>query len=643
METKNRLFKLYINLIVAFIKNNSGSIVIAFAIMFPTILLCFGASLNHAHTLKTRAKISEATNEASLAIIAINNKNEGQDAINSNKKLALSYINYYMTGKTQDFNDNYKIDISYNKNNNSYHVYYQNDYKNLLSNLGKGMSSDTAIGSHNESYGNTRKDDVVSSIDIGFVADFSGSNTCNYNDISCNDYTAVSSDSNRLTYMRKAISNIIDQFKDYQTIKFAFIPYDIGVPTQNKKQNPAGGSSYSCSLLYKLKAPYSSIDYDFWASQNILYTKWSAMKEQGVIQDYAKYPYFDDYNNTIFYYLDYYRYYYYANIIGPALGYKNDYSLSKSNLCSKVEYVDSVILGRYKYSCGQDKSDYPLSVENQERIKKDYGPMVQLYDYMYSGDYDTHFSLANTQTVDIPGTLETLFSSMKENTITFTRPIAPSMSEFTPFMGMCSSPIYSNKMMIGGDDKLTRIEVLDNASKTVKNFKDAPHLVEFDTENNNSVELASYLNNNQWQPGGGTDTITALLRSVPVFAKGDGNHKLIIIVSDGKDDSGADTLRDNFLAQGACQTITRGLTSASNEKQGFIARAANSATIHYIKLSPTLPQLDTDTDYKNEFGAWFTECMNGNKNLLHVATDYKSLLDVSQYIIKTETGSFIKK
>ncbi|WP_392552777.1 hypothetical protein RHO14_02620 [Orbus wheelerorum] len=643
MKISNTLLKIYKKLILKFIKNDSGSIIVAFAIMSSFIFICFVVSLNNAYLLKSRAAISEASNEASLAIVAVNNENKTDQDITDNEKLALSYMNYYLTKKIVNRYNGAKISVTYNSIDKEYYVSYQRDISALvkINTLGK-LGTSIVTGNKKESFGNTRKNDVLESIDIGFIADFSGSSTCDYNDLNCNQYSVSISEKRRLDYMRTAISGVIDLFSPYPTVKFAFIPYDIGVPVENKKKNQADGKSYSCSMLYKLKAPYAGLDYDFWANKNIFYSKWQKLKKQSVIQDYLTFNYFNEYSNAVFYNLDYYRYYYYQTIIGPALGHTSNAQLVNSGLCIKKQMQESVILGESMYGCGVNESDYPLSLSNKNIVINEYAKIVQLYDYMYSGDYDAHYSFANTQTVDTKGTLDTLFSDMPNNTITFTRPIAPSMAEFSPFMAMCSSPIYSNKVMVGNDEKLGSLQVLNNAANNINSFNDSPHLVPFDINGNNSNELAKYLKSNQWAPGGGTDTISALLRSVPVFAKGKSQHKVIIIVSDGKDDSGADTLRDDFLDQGVCEVITKGLTSSIFEQQGYIDKVANSAAIYYIKLSPQKSSLTTDAEYEAEFGKWFTKCMNKDKQYLYIATDYQSLFNITNYIIQSETGVFIK-
>ncbi|WP_392560898.1 VWA domain-containing protein [Orbus sturtevantii] len=642
MKISNRLLTIYKKLILTFINNNAGSIIVAFAIMSSLIFICFVVSLNNAYVLKSRAQISEASNEASLAIVAVNNKNATVGDIDKNEKLALSYMNYYLTRKIEDANNGAKIGVTYNSTDKEYYVSYQRDVNALIrmNTLGK-LGTSIAVGNKKESFGNTRKSNVLAPIDIGFVADFSSSATCNYNNIACNEDSIEFYGDRRLDYMRTAIGGIINLFAPYSAINFAFIPYDIGVPVKNDQKNQAGGNSYSCSVLYKLKDPYAGLDYNFWANKSILYGEWLKLKQQGVINNYLTFDYFNQYRNMIFYYLDYYRYYYYQQIVGPALNYKSDAELVSSGLCTKKHMLESVVLGESMYGCGVSESDYPLNSSNRNIVTNQYAKMVQLYDYMYSGDYDAHYSFANAQTVDIQGTLDTLFSDMQGNTITFTKPIAPAMAEFSPFMGMCLSPIYNNKIMAGYNKNNPNATLAKTAGAMVT-FDDSLRLIPFDLNNNNSAQLASYINGNKWRPGGGTDTMTALLRAVPVFAKGRSPHKVVIIISDGKDDAGADTLRDNFLDQGVCQVITNGLTSPIFEQQGYIDKAADSAAIYYIKLAPKSTALANDADYEAEFGKWFTKCMNKNKQYLYIATDYQSLFDISKYIIESETGVFIK-
>ena len=179
--------------------------------------------------------------------------------------------------------------------------------------------------------------------------------------------------------------------------------------------------------------------------------------------------------------------------------------------------------------------------------------------------------------------------------------------------------------------------------KYVANFESTPHLIPFSDKVDHNRDLLDNIQKTNWMPGGGTDTITALIRTVPVMAKGNGNNKVMIIISDGKDDAGADVLRDNFLDEGVCQAITGGLRSKENFDNGYLTKLAKSAIIYYIKLTPNASNLTTDAQYEAEYGKWFTKCMNGNSMFLMEARDRKSLTDVIHKIIDLETGKFIKK
>jgi tight adherence protein G len=641
----------------SFFKCSSGSAAISFALMFPAMLTCMLVSINHTQTMRDRARISEATNEASLAIIALNNENADKTAIEQNRKMALNYINYFVYQKISDDlveDADASINIEYNKNTKVYSIAYKQKVDSLTSSKDKGkvgeLNQSMIVSNKTESYGNTKKFDRYDSFDIAFISDFSGSATCKYNDPNCNDYSPQNgnSDQQRLQYMKKAIADIIKKFQRSPQIKFALVPYDIGVPVQQNTKNLAGGESYGCSVMYKLNSTYDKVDYNFWANKNIAYARWSnLMENEGKKGDkvYLEYDYLGKYANTVTYYLDYFNYRYYSQIIGPAKGWNNDNALESNGLCRNRHQSEVLNMGRARYACGENNPDYPLRDENKKTIESQYGKVVQLYDYMFSGNYpDVHYSFANTRTVDVGGTIKELFSGINSNTITFNRPISPTTSDFSPFFGMCQSPLYSNNIM-----NETVINLPTNhrryleASKHIGTFKASPHLVPFSKNGNHNSDLLNYIQNGNWQPGGGTDTITALLRTVPVMANGSSNNKMMIIITDGKDDAGADILRDNFLDKGVCQAITTGFTSEDNKNKGYIEKAANTATIHYIKLDPNAANLTTDEQYKEVYGKWFTNCMNGNKEYLHEAQDYQSLFDTMIKIIQTETGSFVNK
>lgn len=629
----------------AFLSNITGSVIVSFAIMLPTIFICMLVSINYTQSMRTRAQISEATNEASLAIVAINNENTNTTAIEQNKKVALNYLNYYLNKAVSDNENDAYIDIQYNQTKREYYVTYRQTFDAVIDHQQLSESAkQTVISNKTESYGNTRKTYMSETFDVAFIADFSGSGSCPYNNYNCNDYVGTINDTQRLAYMKTAISSIIDEFKHYPEYRFALVPYDVGVPVVNNQINPAGGESYACSVMYKMNPPFDDIDYNFWANKNILYTKWSRLKENNIISDYLNYDYIGNYENPIFYYLDYYYYFYYAKIIGPALGYYNNQQLVDSGLCIFQNYIDQPNMGSAQYACGINNSDYPLNTNNRNIVRNQYAKIVQLYDYMFSGNYpNVHYSFANTQTVDVLGTIDTLFSQMNNNTITFNRSISPTVADFSPFQGMCQSPLYNNNIMSEKMVNLSYYQRFNEASKHVKSFSLSPYLIPFSDAEDHNVNLLNEIKRGEWRPGGGTDTITALLRTVPIMAKSNALNKVMIIITDGKDDVGADELREQFLENGACQAITNGLTSLANQKQGYIDKVAKSAVIHYIRLDPNASNLTTDSDYQAVYGSWYTQCMNNDKQFLHVATDYQSLLDAMRKIVISETGSFINK
>ena len=643
MKKSKIISKKYKSFNFDFLANTTGSILIPFAIMLPTIFLCLSIGVNHAYTFKNKTALSEATNEAALALVALNNKNLTQENKERNKEVALNYINYYLTKDINSkIDDKSSININYNESEKEYYVYYTNDVEPLVKIENDNLtSSSITIANNIETYGNTRKTFLnTDTIDVAFVTDFSGSITCSYNDSNCNTYSSRQGDQRRLDYMRKAISELVESYSDKIGYKFALVPYDIGVPIENGKKNLAGGDSYSCSIPFKLKAPYNTVDYDFWADKYVQFSEWVSLKEAGIITDYLAFDYFAEHANSIFYYIDRNNYEYYRRVIGPSKGFNSDFDLVNNNLCIKRHSVPSTQHGEYKYGCGIERDDYALKQENLQKVEEQYPLLVKLYDFMYTDnnrEYDTHYSFANTMTIDVDGTIKALFSNEKKS-ITFTRPIIPTMAEHTPFSAMCLSPIYSNKVMVGNDNELTYFNLYKNTSENIASFKNSPRLVKL----TDGAELLNYIKSSEWLPGGGTDTMSGFLTSVPVLSEGEGNHKVIILMSDGKDDSGADRLRDEFVRRKVCKTIKDGFMNQDYEDKGFIAKKAASAAIHFIKLDPSVANMNqfSEQDYLREFGAWY-ECVGRDKNYLHVATDYESILDISKHIIESETGNFI--
>lgn len=641
----------------SFFKCTDGSAIIAFAIMIPAIFVCMFMSINYAQTLRNRARISEATNEASLVVSAQDKgafyEDDGWYRLYA-RLTAMAYVNYFLYRDISFFPiaKGASIDVKYNKDKREYYVSYKQKSAPLIGSIFNVWNSESDLGNNTKSYGNVRKNDSLASHDIAFVVDFSGSATCQYGDASCNAYTENSNSQRRLDYMKKAIIDIIEKYKDHPQYHFAFVPYDIGVPvasTQTSNRDLKVG--YNCSIMYELKPQYKSLNYKFWANKNIAYHKWRSLKESGKFGDYGNsYNYFNspERRNMIYYYLDYSNYLYYSKILGPALGADDDRKLVDRGLC----YIRNGggQSGAARLACGTANEYYPLDPRNQNTIETQYASMVSLYDSMFSGNNpNVHYSFANIETIDVWATLMKLQSGDFESMIIdFERPLAPPTADFSPFQGMCQSPLYSSGFMseemlsLSGEDKLKKASEKLRTVISSDHVK-LPYLIPFSDDINHTNNLLNVLKNSDWKPGGGTDTMTALLRTVPEMAKGKSDHKAIIIITDGKDDAGADILRDKFLDIHICYEIGRQLKSSENERKGYIARAAESVSFYYIKLDPAANSKDkNDVESFEQFGKWWDGCTRYNGRSF-AAHDYEDLFKHLAKIIKLETGNFINR
>ena len=671
MKKTKKIFNQQKRFIFGFFNDNAGSIIIPFAIMLPTIALCFAFSINTSKTLRDKIAVSEATNEASLAVLALNNKNEGLKANLENKAIAQSYINYYLKNEinANSYDTDSMLDVIYDKEKKEYYISYNRKVDALIKSdsLGK-LGSSIDVNNDQKGYGNTRRQEInLNKYDIAFIADFSGSSTCLESDGNCNKYSEIMEGTSsikpkiRINAAMSAIKKIVDVYSQPEEYSYALIPYDIGVPIANNGKNILGGQSYSCSVPYKLKNPFDTIDFEFWANKNIFFREWKKLKDAGKITNYLNYTYFGvqmgtgffgiDHSSFIFYYLDYYNYKYYSKIVGPAKNYFNDYQLQTAGYCKKnYQTPGSTAFAKYRYSCGIDQKDYPLSDSNRRKVEKQYAYMVQLYDYMYSDDsgYNNHLSLANNNTIDFDGTINNLFAH-NYKPITFTRPIVPATSDFTPFQAMCSSPLYNNGVMFAGQSKLHESELFDSTYWKVPLFKNGPYLVDLTS----ASEISDILGKASWKPGGGTDTMSGFLTSIPILYKGKGDNKIFIVLSDGKDDSGAEKLTETFLNKKDLCLTTRRV---------FLNNQVKSTSFHYIKLSPIYAGKSIDSlsedEAKQEFGPWVncvkssyktsnsglvTTASGGDdyKKYLHFASDELEVFEITREIIEAETGNFI--
>lgn len=669
-----------------FFQDYTGNILIPFAIMLPTISTCLTVGLNNSYILEERIRLSEATNEASVAVSALYNsfKIDGDGAPEKKIAIAQSYINYYLKNKIDSHSDetDSKLDVSFRIHpwpdqrgtDYEYYVTYSHKLDPLikLNTLGK-LGSSMQVSNDQNNYGNIRKRIInANKTDIAFIVDFSGSSTCLEADKECNKYTEIMENTSSIkpeTRIKVAmelirqstmfIASAVGMFDDFQ---FSLIPYDIGVPIANNGRNILGGQSYSCSVPYKLKTPFNEIDFEFWANKNILFKEWKKLKDAGEIKNYLTYPYLGvmqdtaffgtDHSSFIFYYLDYYNYKYYSKIFGPANSLFNDYDLQKKGYCKRNYQVPgSIAFAKYKYSCGIDQKDYPLSDSNRRKVEKQYAYMVQLYDYMYSDDsgYNNHLSLANMNTIDFDATINNLFSENYEP-ITFTRPIVPATSDFTPFQAMCSSPLYNNGVMFANQSKMIESELFDSTYWKVPKFKNGPYLIDFIK----GEEMMELVMKTTWKPGGGTDTMSGFLSAIPLLAKSRSKHKIFIVLSDGKDDSGADQLTKTFLKD---KKLCKIASDFFREKMGV-----KRVDFQFVKLSPksnTPVDKMTYEEVEKEFGPW-VDCVkmsyytdeNGNihypgddtvnlAGYLHLAPDIPRIALYQSPFFITETGSFV--
>ncbi len=364
---------------------------------------------------------------------------------------------------------------------------------------------------------------------------------------------------------------------------------------------------------------------------------------------YSKNTYGNGNIDRINYAIDYESYVYFRYLFSAFQGYGNFWWYIKGNLGSPLGdntpcvnngfAVDNPMNGKYFISCERDPTRSIFTEKNQNKIIEQYKIVAMLLRTMYTESLDNveNYSFANIHTVDVDKTLKNLFDPklIRE----FVQPWAPHRYGQRAFSMMCQSAQYGVVTIPGQQNVKPFTLLLDMINRSygdsIKYRKTylKTHLIPMTTTTKEKeVLLNNFL---AMTPGGGTDSLSGLLRSAQVAMSGDNKRKVIIMISDGQDDEGPKKLAEKFHEQGkVCDVIRNGLKDASIVGE---EHKADSVSIHFISINDNTKNVTQQMDY------WQQHCANGDAQYVHLANDQDLLLrKMNDILSKSETGNFIR-
>ncbi|HEN3279145.1 TPA: TadE/TadG family protein [Yersinia enterocolitica] len=265
------------NYFTLFKKNEQGAILISFMIILPFFIALMFISFEIAHYLQRKAKLSDAIEQATLALTIENNEIPDEAQQIKNRELVLSYANAYLPSKE------FSAPII-NINDNTSHIEYsaavtmaypakfitQTSLTNTITNIN---IADNGVAIKNKTI------EAIEPTDVIFVADYSGSMRGDFSD----DKDKINNV--RINALRTAfrrLHNIIKNNSNVNTI--GFIPFGSGT---KRKVLENGESKEYCHLPYSPKTYKPNGDY---LSENVKATKdaWVFLNTIGDNIDYEK-------------------------------------------------------------------------------------------------------------------------------------------------------------------------------------------------------------------------------------------------------------------------------------------------------------------------------------------------------------------
>lgn len=578
-------------------RRESGAMTLLFAIMFPMLLMFFSLALDGAHFQANRARLADAMNQGVLAI-AINDRcdyvmdkecavKHGNEA--ANKTILSHYLNYYLPNVRFTDND-MEVIVSLNRDNeNLTSIDYNASGIATLHPIFKKYNevgfSDNVLVRADSSAGTVRKSMEQKSLptDFVFVVDVSASMDEDIN----GKNTEVENDK-KYEILKKAVvrfSKTILNSNEKNAI--GIVPFNVGVPVKLNKKDIFGGKETGCSFVGKLKKKYEwvrnkKVDFNFWYNKNFNEKNKGFNQQDEIITSY------------------------YKSVVSPALRLTMEQMVNDKKWCAEISNING------SYSCDADSRANLRAHPEEFTLYYNKAKALSTLAKKYS-------NVVNVETIDFDETLQGdyLFSDKSVTTYTY----FPYYEKDSMFFHMCNGSVRE------GVKSITESHVKMNTDFAgfSRNIESPySYLIELTS----NAEVISHFEEMKIL-GGGTDTSSGLLRSLPVIAKGNNPRKVIVMVTDGEDSSEPQKL------------------ATALHKEYHICKRIKDGLLNYNKLHKTV-EVDMFFISLNKNGVegknvkfWRESCV-GDDNAF-VVSDYQSLMNILAKIAKKEQINFIDK
>lgn len=616
---------------INFFRQHHGTITVSAALMMPMLIGFFSVAVDGARFNSERSRLTDALNQSVYAVAVMDNRNATAADKKSNVDLVGNYLAYYFPSNDIDIN-NASIEVNARSIYDDKQVLQAVDYSVNTSQIahpifnsqqgGKvGFQKDVTLRGNGLS-GSVRRSTVSQSIptDYAFVVDFSSSMA----------QDSAERGLSREALLKKVVRTLgqkVFGLNDGSTI--GLVPYSTGVTTVLNKSNYVkvngsefkndGSKEFGCTYAGKMKDKYNKINWDFWynkPSEGMFSKKYTSTKaekqasqaSQNAISAFTKLT--DDNLES-----------YYINIVALANGYVDRSSRNRAATNWLVNKGYCYISSSSKLICDADSKSSIHNSDNTIELQKN------LNNYLDVSESEAdNYGIINPTTMDIDGTLAGDYLFDEDNVRTFV-----AFQNYEMFVSGYSSRFVSVPFSQacyyaygdGDSDSQNNAQYSHTSSfylKAGKVTKPSYYLIDLTDD----VGILSEFDD--MHPFGNTDSLSGLLRSVPLLAKGMNTRKIIFVITDGLDNQPA--FRQKLMDEpyNLCTVIKDGLKKYPENTP------TTDSDIYYISL------IDT-SDARKTVKEWAKICVGDNHSF--VATDMNSLLEIIGNVMFKNTIEYI--
>ncbi|MEE9652820.1 Tad domain-containing protein [Kluyvera ascorbata] len=585
---------------INFFRQYQGAITVSAALMMPMLIGFFSVAVDGARFNSERSRLTDALNQSVYAVAVMDNRNATVADKRDNIDLVSGYLSYYFPTNDVDINDA-SIEVNAKSIYDDKNVLQAVDYSvntsqiahpifNLQQEGKVGFQKDVTLRGNGLS-GSVRRSTVSQSIptDYAFVVDFSSSMT---------DASAERG-LTREALLKKVVRTLgqkVFALNDGSTI--GLVPYSTGVTTILNKSNYVKNNSkeFGCTYAGKMKDKYNDINWDFWYNKpnSKTFARAYTKSSQQTISSFTTLT--DDLLKN-----------YYIDIVAAANGYTSDSRATNWLVNEGYCYTSST----NKLICDADSKSSIHNAANSQELQKNFNNYLDV-----SRSEADYYGIINPTTMDIDGTLSGDYLFNEDNVRTFV-----AFQNYEVFLDYSSGskdvtvPFKQACYYAYGDHNGSYSHTSSFYSKAGEVTKPSYYLVDL-TDNENVLDEFDDMH-----PFGNTDSLSGLLRSVPMLAKGMNTRKIIFVITDGLDNK-PDFRQELMARHGLCNVIKEGLKKYPD------GTPTTDSDIYYISLVK-----NTSAD------EWADYCV-GSENAF-IATNLDSLLEIIGNVMFKNTIEYI--